>query len=103
MDIFQKIYKYEIPIKEKFSLILPERSKILSVQLQNNIPMLWAAITRRYTISYDFAVYGTGHKMDEKLYHKYISTFQQDDFVWHIFQIATEDTVGENPEEHGYF
>ncbi len=100
-----KIYKYEIPIKDRFNLILPEQSKILSLQLQNGTPMLWATITDHYTISYDFAVYGTGHKMDEKLYHKYIGTIQQQDFVWHFFQIATQSTIYSDKdfEELGYF
>jgi hypothetical protein len=97
-----KIYKYVIQIKDRFKLILPERSKILSVQLQNDIPTLWAAITDHSTIPYHFAIYGTGHEMDDKLYHKFISTLQIGCFVAHIFQIESVDTKCEL-NEAGYF
>jgi hypothetical protein len=101
-----KIYKYEIEIKDRFYIILPERSKILSIQLQNNIPMLWAAVTEHSTISYNFSVYGTGHEIDNSLYHKYISTLQIGSLVWHIFQIANINTLEDKYETLdilGYF
>lgn len=50
-----KIYKYEIEIKDRFQLILPEKSRILSVQLRYDVPMLWALVDPdNYTIPYFF-------------------------------------------------
>ncbi len=101
-----KIYKYEIEIKDRFQLILPEKSRILSVQLRYDVPMLWALVDPdNYTIPYFFSAYGTGDKMDENLYHKYICTLAMNPYVWHLFQIAHIDVVGklEDLDKFGYF
>lgn len=85
-----KIFKYEIPIKDKFDLELPVHSKILSFQVQNEKPYIWVlldenkVLRRRY-----FTIVGTGH---EFYYHtdimKYIGTVQmaEESLVWHLFE-----------------
>ncbi len=85
-----KIFKYQVPLPG-VDLQLPIGSKILSLQVQGNMPMLWILIddtvanenrqTRRFTFV------GTGHEVDKELLEgQYIGTVQQDGFVWHLFE-----------------
>ena len=39
-----KIFKYPLSLESKFTLDLPKESKILSVQVQNLVPVLWAFV-----------------------------------------------------------
>lgn len=56
------IFKYPIPIEDHFTLELPKDAKILTVQVQREMPQLWAVVdpeaekeTRHFRLS------GTGH------------------------------------------
>lgn len=87
-----KIYKYEVLIKDAFSIYLPIGSKILSFQIQNGKPYIWALVDenneskKRY-----FVLIGTGNNIDEYNTEilKYIGTIQLDSFVWHLFEDLT--------------
>ncbi len=84
------IYKYNIPIKDYFNIIMPIGSEILCVQAQNDEPQIWALVNieLKETEERYFKQVGTGHLiLDENL--KYIGTFQLIErlFVGHIFEI----------------
>ncbi len=86
-----KVFKYPIPTKDSFSLLLPKEAKILAVQTQKNNPCIWALVdtnapneTRRFRLA------GTGHPIDENMDDlNYIGTFQMLDgvLIWHLFEI----------------
>lgn len=80
------IWKYEIPIQDRFYLQMPEGARVLSVQVQRGIPSLWATVdsSARNTI-HDFELRGTGHALGEV--GDYLCTFQMHDgsLVWHLF------------------
>lgn len=82
------VYKYSIPINEQtFRLDLPGGAKILSAQLQNGKPQLWALVnTEMPAISRQFYWVGTGNPIDESGL-TYVSTFllNQDTKVIHLF------------------
>jgi hypothetical protein len=40
------VYKYALALTEQQSLWMPAGAQILSVQMPNGMPMLWAAIDR---------------------------------------------------------
>lgn len=98
----KKIYKYEIPIQDKFSILMPDFAKILSVQVQNSHPYIWALIddkvklTKRY-----FRLFATGQEIDcnsvtspfDWDYCDYVGTFQIMNglLVWHLFDFYYED------------
>jgi hypothetical protein len=67
-------------------LSMPSGAHILDVQMQNGTPVLWALcdpdVTRE---NRTFVIYGTGRNMPTYP-GKYISTFQHDSFVWHVFE-----------------
>lgn len=85
----KKIYKYDIPILDDFYLDLPIQAKILSFQIQDETPVIWALVdptndpeTRR------FSVWGTGEVIDLKNSDIYIGTAQKKHgFVWHLFEV----------------
>ena len=81
-----KIYKYAFPIQDRFEIEMPIYSEIIKVEMQGNIPCLWAIVNPGAVLcKTKFVVIGTGQEFNEdNLVH--ISTFQQGEFVWHLFE-----------------
>lgn len=38
----KKIYKYQVPMLDKFSIDMPEGAELLTVQMQGETPCIWA-------------------------------------------------------------
>lgn len=80
------IFKYPVEIGE-FSHQMPVGAKILTAALQNGEPQMWAIVDKSQPVEErKFQVIGTGHEFDlsDK---RFISTFQQGPFVWHLFEL----------------
>lgn len=85
----KQVWKYEFTITDAVQLQMPIGAKILSVQLQGDLPCLWALVDpseptkKRY-----FRIFGTGHNIDLDDSH-YIGTFMTDvgALVWHMFEV----------------
>jgi len=82
------IYKYELRFGES-EIGLPKDAKILSLQMQREIPCLWAVVdTEKENTKRRFSTYGTGWPVSfpEKL--DYIGTIQESHgtFIWHVFE-----------------
>ena len=84
------IYKYPLgPGRTK--LLLPHGAQVLTVQMQQGEPCLWARVDpgnppeRRV-----FDTFGTGHKMPDDRTLVYVATFQMDGgaLVWHAFEVT---------------
>ena len=83
------IWKYHIPMEDRFTMELPKDSMILDIQVQFDKPTMWvlvdtdADLEERY-----FKVLGTGFEFEtvEELTH--IGTIQMSAgvLVWHIFE-----------------
>lgn len=81
------IYKYQFVIADKVIIKMPEGAKILSADIQNNTPTIWALVrTDGPVIERAFTIYGTGEEMNEWLLGEHIGTIQVNGFVWHIFE-----------------
>ena len=83
------VYKYDIPITDYFSLDLPANSRILSVQVQRDIPCIWVEIdTEETQCRTDFRLVGTGHNLKEDNL-LYIGTFQLFNgmLVYHLYEV----------------
>ena len=84
----KRIYKYPVPVDDKFVLELPLGSMVLTVQMQKSEPQIWvlcnpdAIKVKRY-----FYVYGTGMEVSEKALN-YIGTFQMlaGGLIFHLFE-----------------
>jgi len=88
-----KIFKYPIEASDYFSLDLPKGAKILTVQVQHEMPFIWALVNPNVSKEMrHFKVAGTGHNIDE---HPdaliYIGTFQLSNgaLVFHLFERST--------------
>jgi len=84
------IWKFPVEVADSFGLDMPVGAEVLSVQVQNGTPMIWATVDdglmreRRM-----FAVRGTGHYMSETE-SRFVGTFQLPELglVFHLFEVA---------------
>lgn len=86
------IYKYQIDIHDIIEIAMPQHARILAIQMQHNVPCLWAVVDTEYAmVSRRFRVFGTGRPMD-KDYTRFIGTFQMDNesLVFHVFEESSD-------------
>ena len=75
------IWKFELTIDGKQTISIPAGATILTIQIQNGIPCLWALVDpsteeKEHRV---IQIIGTGHPIKENDFwrsYKYISTFQ---------------------------
>jgi len=84
----QIIYKYPLCVRMggKSEVYLPKGAKFLDVQLQDDIPTLWALIDT--DADYEFVkllTIGTGIYLPREPTGEYIATYQDGGLVWHVF------------------
>ncbi|MCI2145820.1 MAG: hypothetical protein LKK08_06190 [Bacteroidales bacterium] len=86
------IYKYKIEVEDMQTIILPKNAQILTVQMQNGNPYIWALIDNdeEETEAVTIGVYGTGNPIDNNYTLSYIGTFQMYDskLVFHVFRMS---------------
>lgn len=84
------IWKYQFSILDYFILSMPEGAEILSVQVQDGIPVLWALVdTNKAPMVRNFRVFGTGNPVviDQGKTARFVGTIQHEySLVWHIFE-----------------
>lgn len=80
------VWKYPLNLVDSQTIEIPFEYKILTVQVQNGVPCLWALVdSDMYTIAIRVAIFGTGHPANTDGM-EYIGTFQTDyGFVGHVF------------------
>lgn len=88
------IYKYPIPVEDRFELSLPQGSEVLTVQVQRDAPQIWALVDpERPPEARRFRLAGTGHPITEQAsLGRYVSTFQMLDgqLVFHVFELTEQ-------------
>ena len=81
----KQIWKYKL----ENIIEMPKGAEILTVQIQNGKSFdtcIWAKVTPDNELEKRrFVVIGTGHSFDDTNY-KYIGTYQDSPFVWHLFE-----------------
>lgn len=82
------VYKYPLDLKEYNDIEMPWGAKILSFQVQEGIPCIWALVDATHTkVNRRFRVAGTGHNIDDNI-KEFIGTIQMPNgLVWHLFEI----------------
>jgi hypothetical protein len=81
----KKVFKYELQGKDVI-LKLPLGAEILNVQLQNDRPVLWALVDpNNVEVGRSICIVGTGWDVEDNM--KYINTYMEGYFVWHVFEI----------------
>lgn len=89
----KQVFKYQIPFEGSFKLNLPEGSRMLSVQLQGDLPCLWVLVDPYAAlVSYDFVCRGTGHKADCLGAAEFLGTVQFDNgaLIFHFFSLTPQ-------------
>lgn len=84
------IYKYELQIVDDQLIDLPLYAELLTVQMQNGRPRLWAVVdTELKTEKRYIRIHGTGHSISSVGVLKYISTFQMEggSLIFHVFEV----------------
>lgn len=88
-----KIFKYTI--EPDAYIEMPNGARILSVQVQNGVPVLWALVDPDAPLKRrDIRVYGTGHSIRLEVEDlEYLGTFQMHDgaLVFHAFEVLPRD------------
>lgn len=75
-------------LKPACEISMPDKAKILTVQVQNGEPQLWATVdTNEPTVLRKFCTYGTGHTLPDNP-GEFIGSFQLADgaLVFHVFE-----------------
>lgn len=86
----ESIFKYQLETTDEQIVEMPLGAEVLTVQVQNEIPCIWAKVNPNHTpIRYRFRIFGTGHTIEEDFTGKYIGTYQlfNGSGVFHIFLI----------------
>jgi hypothetical protein len=79
------IWKFPMPSWDS-SIAMPKGANVLCVQMQGNLPCLWAEVeTEAPQVNRTFAAIGTGHQLRGGL-KQYVGTVQAGDLVWHIYE-----------------
>jgi hypothetical protein len=86
----KQIWKFAINAN-RFAVEMPKNAEILTVQVQNETPCIWALVNPESPKELrHFEFYGTGHDIhcDMGIERKYINTFQLDGgaLVFHLFE-----------------
>lgn len=78
----KQIWKFRL----NTTIQMPMDAQILTVQKQDGEPTIWAMVnTENELETRNFTIVGTGNSFDDKDM-KYIGTFQDSPFVWHLFE-----------------
>ena len=81
------IWKFTFDISDSISVPMPKGADILSVEVQGGVPCIWALVDPdAEKEARKFLLYGTGHPIDGMSADRYVATFQQGPFVWHLFE-----------------
>lgn len=83
----QRIFKYELDVTDRQAIQMPTGAQILCVQIQGNVPCLWAKVNDEMApVPREISIYGTGHAL-RSYPGDYIGTFQmaQGALVFHAY------------------
>lgn len=82
------VYKYQLVVTDRQLVTMPKEAKILTVQVQNGTPCIWALVNpENETEDVPIRIHGTGHNISDPERLAYIGTFQMPRYglVFHAF------------------
>lgn len=69
-----------------YEVLMPSDHKILSVQVQGDVPCIWAEVDPESEVkAKTLFIVGTGKYVPDAV-TRFIGTFQQSPFVWHLYE-----------------
>lgn len=92
-DMKKTIWKFPLEITDIQKVNMPDKAEILTVQMQNGIPCLWALVDPDEALfdEREIEIFGTGNHIvydNNIVWHKYISTIQLNggSLIFHVFE-----------------
>lgn len=86
----KQVWKYDVQLADMFTIDIPRGSRILTVQVQNGAPRIWALVNpSEPRVHRRFRMAGTGHDIDDSDFTMaYIGSVQElgGALVWHLFE-----------------
>ena len=82
------IWKFQLPIEDETSVLMPNGARILSVQMQHGIACIWVLVNpERSNVRRHFAWRGTGHPATGLEEVAFVGTVQASSgsLVFHLF------------------
>ncbi len=82
------IWKFNLQTIDKQEIKVPIGAELLTVQIQNGEPCLWARVDTDEMIEVrQIAIHGTGHELPDTT-RKYIGTYQMANgtLIFHVFE-----------------
>ncbi len=86
----KRVYKYFLEVNDEVSVYMPKGARVLSVQVQDGRPCIWAAVDPSERVEKRrFRIAGTGHPIEDDVVEGFIGTIQMYDgrLVFHVFEI----------------
>lgn len=82
------IHKYEVKIDDHVQIKMPIGAIVRCVDRQRDRVCMWAEVeTSMHEVTYNFRIFGTGHRIPEDFRGSYIGTVQlHNSLVFHIYQ-----------------
>lgn len=88
------IYKYDLKLLSKQTLRIADLNKVLTVQVQNDKPVLWCIVDdngEENITELTIEIFSTGHDVPSDIANReYINTFQIGGYVGHVFTKITD-------------
>ena len=84
-----KIWKYPVTFGSHFELAMPMGARILKLDIQFNVPQIWAMVEPGTEIEVrQFIIMGTGQPFPKSDRLEYIDSYQVNggQYVWHVFE-----------------
>ncbi len=82
------IWKFRVDVGET-TISLPVGAEFLDVQMQGGSITLWYGVhPESSALGRKIVVVGTGLNMKVRPHGEYLGTVQQNEFVWHVFDVG---------------
>ncbi len=85
----QVIWKFELPVEDNIVVRMPDGAQIISVDVQREIPCLWAIVDPAAAlVDRNFVLRGTGHELGIVGGHVGSFLLYSGAIVFHLFEAA---------------
>lgn len=82
------IWKFPIPIEDKFSIAMPRDAELLFVATQNEQGCIWARVVAEHSQEErTFLIRGTGHEVNTDCKHVGSFILRGGALVFHLFEV----------------
>lgn len=84
------IYKYDLIIAERQTILMPEGAKVLHLAMQYHTPCLWATVDPSKMMQMrTILMVGTGnwYEVKEDMQHLGTIVDERSGYVWHFFEL----------------